>query len=159
MKVARRERAEVTPATRGGIQPFWELSRIRSEINRLFEEPYGLMTPSTSFFEGWSPAVDIYEDKDKYLVKAELPGLKKEDIEVSLDGNTLILSGERKRDEEKKEGEVYRSECYFGRFQRNLTLAQPVQEDKIQAQYKDGVLTVTLPKSEEGKPKHIPVKT
>jgi len=87
-----------------------------------------------------------------------LPGMKREDIDVALDGNTLTLSGERKQEEEKREGESYRSERYFGRFQRSITLPTEVQANKIEAAYKDGVLTVTLPKSEEAKPKQIPVK-
>ena len=85
--------------------------------------------------------------------------MRKEDIEVSLDGNTLTISGERKQEEEHKEGEMYRSERYFGRFQRSITLPTPADADKIQASYKDGVLTIICPKSEEAKPKQIQVKT
>jgi HSP20 family protein len=84
--------------------------------------------------------------------------MKKDDIDVSLDGTTLTITGERKEEEEKKEGENCRSERYFGRFQRSVTLPVPVQANGIDASYKDGVLTVTLQKSEEGKPKQIPVK-
>jgi len=160
MKLTRRERQErgaTTPYSRGGWPT--ELSRIRNEINRIFEDPFALAWPSTSFYEGWAPPVDIYEDKDKYIVKAELPGMKKEDINVSLDGNTLSISGERKHEEEKREGESYRSERYFGRFQRSVTLPAVVQADKIEASYKEGVLSVHLPKSEEAKPKQIQVKT
>ena len=139
------------------MAPFNELNRIRSEIDRFFEDPFSLVSPTTSFFEGWVPAVDVYEDKDKFSVKAELPGMKKEDLDIALQGNTLTISGERKHEEEKKEGENYRSERYFGRFQRSLTLPAPVDARKIQASYKDGILTITLPKSEEAKPKQIPV--
>ncbi len=153
----RQNRGALTPS-QGGSAPA-ELNRLRREIDRLFEEPFSFLAPSTSFFEGWTPAVDIYEDNDKYVVKAELPGMKKEDIDVSLDGNTLTISGERKQEEEKKEGENYRSERFFGRFQRSITLPTAVQADKIEATYKDGVLTLTLPKAEEAKPKQIQVKT
>jgi HSP20 family protein len=159
MKLARRERQD-----RGGLMPQsgfvpgFELNRLRREIDRLLEDPFNLLVPSTSFFEGWTPAVDIYEDKDKYVVKAELPGMRKEDIQVSLDGNTLTISGERKHEEEKKEGETYRSERYFGRFQRSVTLPAQVQANKVEANYKDGVLSVTVPKAEEAKPKQIQVK-
>ena len=149
----------MTPAAWGGQAPFSQLNRIRSEINRIFEDPFSLTAASTSFFEGWEPTVDVYDDKDKLTVKAELPGMKKEDITVSLDGNTLTISGERKHEEEKKDKETYRSERYFGRFQRSITLPQSVDAKGIQASYKDGVLTVTLPKSEEAKPKQIEVKT
>ena len=160
MKLLRRERGDRGATSgQGGSGPGLELNRLRHEIDRLFEEPFSSLAPSTSFFEGWSPAVDIYEDKDKYTVKAELPGMKKEDIDVSLDGDTLTISGERKEEAEKKEGEGYRSERFFGRFQRSVTLPTAVQSNKIEAAYKDGILTVNVPKSEEAKPKQIQVKS
>ena len=161
MKLIRRQRQDrgLTQSRGGGLAPFNDLNRIRSEIDRFFQDPFSALTQGTSFFEGWTPALDIYEDKDKYVVKAELPGLKKEDIDVSLEGNTLTISGERKQEEEKEEGDTYRSERYFGRFQRTVTLPAAVDASKIQATYKDGVLTVTVPKTEEAKPKQIEVKT
>ncbi len=157
MKLSRRERQES-----GGVAPSrsgFELNRLRREIDRLFEDPFGFLTPSTSFFEGWTPPVDVYEDKDKYVIKAELPGMRKEDIDVSLEGNTLTICGERKEEKENKGGESYRSERYFGRFQRSVTLPMSVQPDNVNANYKDGVLAVTLHKSEESKPKQIQVNT
>jgi HSP20 family protein len=161
MKLTRREKQDrgVAQSPSGSGGSVGHLSHIRNEINRLFEDPFSFLTPSTSFFEGWTPPLDIYEDKDKYVVKAELPGMKKEDIDVSLDGNTLILSGERKHEEERKEGESYRAERFFGRFQRTVTLPAAVQGNKIEATYKDGMLTITLPKSEDAKRKQIQVKT
>jgi len=102
--------------------------------------------------------VDDFEDKDNVIVKAELPGMKKEDIEVTLAGDMLSISGERKEEKESKDAENYRSERYFGRFQRSVTLPHQVDPNKIQASYKDGILTVTLPKSEEAKRKQIEVK-
>ena len=160
MKLIRRQKEASTPAARGGgLAPWSDLNRIRNEIDRLFEDPASLLTGSTSFFDGWTPAVDIYEDKDKYIAKAHLPGMRPEDIELSLEGSTLTISGERKREEEKREGESYRSEVYFGRFQRSVTLPARVDANKIQATYQNGVLTVTVPKSEEGKAKQIEVKS
>jgi HSP20 family protein len=157
MKLIRRQKqnqGDLTQSRGGGA----DLNRIRNEIDRLFQDPFSALTQGTSFFEGWTPALDIYEDKDKYVMKAELPGMRNEDIDVSLDGNTLTISGERKQEEEKKEGDTYRSERFFGRFQRSVTLPARVDASKIQAAYKDGVLTVTAPKSEEAKPKQIEVK-
>jgi len=161
MKLIRRERQDRGAVTRGqgGGTPNLELNRLRQQIDSLFEDPLSIFAPGTSFFEGWTPPVDVFEDKDKYAVRAELPGMKKEDIEVSLDGNTLTISGERTQEEEKKEGETYRAERFFGRFQRSITLPAPVQADKIEASYKDGVLTIRAPKSEEAKPKQIAVKS
>jgi len=154
MKLARRDQRD-----QGASAPYTELNRIRNEINRIFQDPFSMVTTSMSFFEGWEPTIDVYEDKDKLTVKAELPGMKKEDIAVSLEGSTLTVSGERKQEQEHKEGETYRSERFFGRFQRSITLSQQVDPKKIQANYKDGVLTITLPKSEEAKRKQIEIKT
>jgi HSP20 family protein len=109
-------------------------------------------------FEGWAPPVDVYEDKDKITVRAELPGMKREDIELSVVGTTLTISGERKQEQETGQGETYRAERYWGRFQRIVTLPTPVEQNKIQASYKEGVLTVACPKSEEAKRKQIEIK-
>lgn len=131
------------------------MTRLRDSLNRLFDYPeFGGM----DFFEGWQPAVDVQEDKDNFSVKAEMPGMKREDIDVSLHQNTLVLSGERKREEERKDEGYYRSERYFGKFQRSIPLPQAVDAQKIEARYRDGVLTVKLPKSEQGKAKQIDVK-
>jgi len=131
------------------------LARLRDRLDQLFEYPTWEQTP---FFEGWSPTVDIREDKDKLFVEAELPGMKKEDIDLSVHENSLVLSGERKTEEESKEGETYRSERYYGRFFRSIPLPYAVDAGKVEATYRDGVLRVTLPKSESAKPKQIEVK-
>ena len=160
--IRRRDRgnggALATSGRGGGGSPFNELDRIQDEINRIFEDPFSLATPSTGFFEGWAPSIDIYEDKDKVTIKAEVPGMKKEDIQITVNGNTLTISGERKHEERKKEGETFREERFFGRFQRSITLPAPVDPNRIQATYKDGVLTIECPKTEEAKPKQIQVK-
>lgn len=129
------------------------LNDIRDEIDRFFESPLS----RTSEFLGWTPAFDVYEEKDKYIVKAELPGMKKEDINVSLHDGNLIISGERKSETKSEGTEVYRAERYFGKFQRSVSLPPTVAAGKVAAEYKDGVLTVTLPKSEEAKPRQIEV--
>jgi len=134
------------------------LSSLRDEIDRLFEAPLAeLAQASQQLFSGWNPAVDMHEDKDHVYVRVELPGMKKEEIEVSLHEGALTISGERKRDTKHEEGEVYRAERFFGRFQRTVMLPSAVASDKVKAAYKDGVLTVTLPKTEEAKPKQIDV--
>jgi len=108
---------------------------------------------------GWAPALDAYEDKENFVVKAELPGMKREDIEVSLHEGSLSISGERKSETKHEDAETHRAERFFGRFQRTLTLPAAVAADKVKAEYKDGVLTVTLPKTEEAKPKRIDVSS
>jgi HSP20 family protein len=136
---------------------FGRLTNLREEIDRLFEAPLAELARSSQLLSGWNPAFDVYEDKDNLYVRAELAGMRKEDIDISLHNGSLSISGERKADESLKEAEVYRAERFFGRFQRTITLPTPVSVNKIKAQYKDGVLTVTLPKAEEAKPRHIDV--
>jgi len=140
--------------------PFRQLTSLREEIDRLFESPMAEMTQSShQFLNGWMPAVDLYQDKDHLYLKAELPGMNKEDIEISIHEGVLTLSGERKQDPKYDGAEVYRSERFLGRFQRTLSLPTLIETEKVKATYKDGMLYVTLPKAEESKPKHIEVKT
>jgi len=139
--------------------PFRRLSNLREEIDRLFESPMAELTQAShQFLNGWMPAVDVHEDEDNLHLKAELPGMKKDDIKISIHEGVLTLSGERKLDEKYKDAEVYRSERCLGRFQRTLTLPTMVNPEKVKATYRDGVLTVLLPKAEESKPKHIEIK-
>lgn len=137
---------------------FGRLSSLRDEIDRLFESPFNELARTSQILSGWTPALDLHEDKDRFIVKIELPGMKKEDINVSLHDGSLSISGERKNEEKYEESEVYRSERFFGRFQRTVSLPATVDAEEIKAQYGDGVLTVTLPKAEEAKPKQIDVQ-
>jgi HSP20 family protein len=130
---------------------------LRNEIDRLFDAPFSGLTDAPRFTTGWSPAFDVYENQDNFTVVAELPGVKKEDLAISLHEGRLSISGERKREEKSENTEVYRSERVFGRFQRTFTLPTAVTADKVTAKFTDGVLTVTLPKAEEAKPKQIDV--
>jgi HSP20 family protein len=130
------------------------LTDLRDEIDRFFESPLA----RTSEFLGWTPPFDVYEEKDGYVVKAEIPGMKKEDINVSIENGELVISGERKGETKGDGAEVYRAERYFGKFQRTVSLPATVSTKDVRAEYRDGVLTVTIPKSEEAKPKQIEVK-
>ena len=136
---------------------FGRLTSLRDELDRLFEVPFEQLARGAQLLSGWNPALDVYEDKDNVTVKAELPGMKREEIEVSLHDGALTISGERKSEHKHEDAEVYRSERFVGRFQRTVSLPSPVASDKVKAQYKDGILTVTLPKTEEAKPKQIDV--
>jgi HSP20 family protein len=139
--------------------PFIGLSTLRDEMNRLFDlSAPGLTGREDRLLGGWSPPLDVYQDKDHLFVKTELPGMKKEDIQISLHENTLTISGERKQEWEVKEGDAFRSERFFGRFHRSVTLPVPVQSGNVKAQYKDGILAITLAKAEEAKPKQIEVQ-
>ena len=126
---------------------FNRLSSLQDELSQLFEAP----------LTGWLPALDVQEDKDNFRVRVELPGLKREDIEVSLDDGAVVISGERKTETVGEGTEVHRQERYYGKFSRALTLPSAIAGNKVTAAYKDGILTVTLPKAEEAKPKTITV--
>ena len=140
--------------------PFRQLSTLRDEIDRLFESPLSSLTElSQPFSGGWAPAVDLYEDRDSFVFKMELPGMSKDQIDISLHEGVLSISGERKEEQKQEDAETYRSERYFGRFQRSVSLPTRVDADKVNASYKDGILTVTLPKSEEAKAKQIAISS
>jgi len=127
-------------------------------MSRLLEESfgrgYGPDSPAA-----WQPVVDIEEQPDKYAVQAELPGLKLEDIKITLNDNQLVIRGEKRRNEEKKDSTSHRVERVYGQFERAFKLSRAVQSDKIEAIYRDGVLEVSIPKAEEAKPREIAIKT
>jgi len=135
--------------------PLDRLASIRDEMDRLFD--FTWPTRDSGLFSGWSPALDVHDEKDNLVVQVELPGMKKDEIDISLHDGVLTVSGERKSEREQKEGETFRSERFFGKFQRSVTLPAQVDGDKVQATYKDGILIVSLPKAEAAKPKQIAV--
>jgi HSP20 family protein len=137
----------------------WDPSFFESPFNRLFEAwnvlPYG---EETLPLMKWTPACDIYETDKEIVVKAELPGVKKEFVNVSIENNLLTIQGERKFEEETKKENYHRVERAYGEFLRTFTLPAFVDTAKINAEFKDGILLLTLPKREEAKPKQIEVK-
>ncbi|MBC8552701.1 MAG: Hsp20/alpha crystallin family protein [Candidatus Brocadiales bacterium] len=106
----------------------------------------------------WSPRVDIVENDNEFLIKAEIPEVKKEDVKVSVDNGVLTLKGERKQEKEEKGKKFHRVERYYGSFTRSFTLPENVDESKIKATFKDGMLNLQVPKTEKAKPKAIDVK-
>jgi HSP20 family protein len=132
-------------------------ANLRDEINGLFDGPFWPTTMrQTQLFNGWTPALDIYQTNDDVVAVVELPGMRKEDIEISLHDGILTVGGERKS--ESSEGDkTTRSERFVGKFRRSISLPTRVDANKVSASYKDGILTVTLPKAEEVKPKQIQV--
>ena len=135
--------------------PFTNLEDLREEMNRIFDTS---LRRRGGLMEGaFSPAMDVVEEKDNYLVKADLPGLSKDDVSVTIQDNFLTVKGERKYDAEKKETNYYHRERVHGTFLRTIELPARVDAGKILATFRDGVLHVTLPKSEEAKPKEIKV--
>ncbi len=139
--------------------PLSEMASMRDRFNRLFDDslfPVGRGEESLGL-SAWNPSVDIYEDDDSIVIKAEIPGVDRDNVQVDLKGRVLTLKGERKNDSEVKEDRFYRREMSYGRFERAFTLPAEVDADKIKADFKDGVLKVQVPKPEEQKPKQITV--
>jgi len=137
--------------------PFREAISLRDAMNTLLQEsfirPTGLMTQ-----EDYAPLpLDVSETDDAFVVKSSLPGVRPEDVQITVQGNTLIIRGESKAEEEKKGEQWHLRERRFGRFQRSVTLPAPVSADRAQAHYENGVLTLTLPKAEEAKPRQIKI--
>jgi len=141
-------------------KPFREVSRLRREMDRLWEDYFGPGRRALQpFAEAWLPALDVSETGDKVTVKAEVPGMEAKDIEISMVGDTLTIKGEKKAEKEEKEESYHLVERSYGSFVRSIRMPAPVNADKIEASYKNGVLTVTCPKKEEVKPKAIEIKT
>jgi HSP20 family protein len=139
-------------------EPFRELAALQSEMSRWMSQVAGTGTPgnggSTS---SWLPAVDVWETDGELVLSFDLPGVEEDRISVELEDNVLTVSGERERAERSEGDRFYRYERRFGQFSRGVTLPQGVDEEKIQADYKAGVLEVRVPKPEEQKPRRIPV--
>jgi HSP20 family protein len=136
---------------------FRDLSEIQSEMNRLFDGLFGPPVRTAAPERVWTPAVDAYETRDELVVTAEVPGVQEQDVSVSITGDLLTLRGERAHTQEVKPESHYRAERWFGKFERTLPLPVPVQTDKVKASYRDGVLTIRLPKAEAVKPREIKI--
>ena len=139
--------------------PLKEMVTLREAMDRLFAESF--VRPGSAFpimgMEG--PAVDMYQTKDEIIVKAALPGLKPDDIDISVTGDILTIKGELKDEEKIEEGNYLRKERYFGQFVRELSLPTLVNSEKAKAEFEHGVLTLRLPKAEAVKPKSITIKS
>ena len=134
-----------------------DVSDIQSEVNRLFEGFFGRPSQGSRAERLWAPSVDMYETKDELVVAAELPGLTEKDIHLSIAGDMLTLRGERAWKQETKQENCYRGERWFGKFERSLPLPVPIQADQVKASYRDGVLTVKLPKADDIKSRDIKI--
>ena len=131
---------------------------LRDDLDTLLELPFlNGSTRQGQLFNGWTPALDLYQNNDNVVAIVELPGMRKEDIEISLHDGTLTIGGERKARTESNGDTAARTERFTGKFRRTITLPTRVDANKVNATYRDGILTVTLPKAEEAKPKQIQV--
>ena len=140
--------------------PFRNVAALQDRINRIFEESFSRTADLDDdiSMSAWKPLVDIYETDESIILKAELPGIKKDDVSVEVKDNVLTLKGVRTEEKEIKEKNYYRKERAFGTFSRAFNLQHRIQPDKIKARFKDGVLKIEIPKPEEEKPKQITVK-
>ncbi len=139
-------------------RPFGRLTPLRREMDNLWSRFFSDF-PVLRRHEGeWVPSVDVSEDKESYIVQAELPGMEAKDVNVSISGNMLIIKGEKKKEEEKKDEHHHSVERYYGSFQRSFQLPANVKTDKIDATFDKGVLKIALPKTEEAKKKEIEIK-
>ena len=142
------------------FDPFEDLTHLQHEVNRLFENnsrTTGRHGAEQVSARVWAPPVDIFEDQNEIIVKAELPGLKQEEFDIELTGDTLTLKGERKFEDTQRKDNYVRVERAYGSFQRSFTVGVPIQHDAVKASYKEGLLEIHLPKSEATKPKKVQV--
>jgi len=139
------------------MTPSEQLFQLREEIDRLFEAPFGDISRMGEFFNGWAPSLDLAEDKDNLVATVEIPGLSKENLDVSVHEGVLNISGERVREKGHETDEAHRRERVYGRFHRSISLPKPVKVESIKATYRDGILTVIMPKTEQAKPRQIEV--
>ncbi|MFN3966102.1 MAG: Hsp20/alpha crystallin family protein [Endomicrobiia bacterium] len=142
--------------------PFKELEEIRDAFDKFFGRSLALKRSEPSIFDStpWVPSIDMVDKKDSIVVKAEIPGADKKNIKVNLQDGVLTIKGEIKKEEEEKKENYYCSERYYGSFLRSIDLPVEVEKDKVKASYKDGVLTITLPKSKQAETKEteIPIE-
>ncbi len=137
-------------------EPFRGVATLQDQVNRLFNDVFE-RTGEESSLSAWAPAVDIYETERELVVKADLPEVDPKDLDIRVENNILSIRGERKFEKNVKEENYLRVERSFGSFARSFTLANTVNPDAIKAEYLNGVLTLTIPKREEAKPKQIKV--
>lgn len=140
-------------------EPFRDLVTTQESFNRLFNQTFSqLFEGSEPGVRTWTPTVDVYETEQNLVLKAELPGIDPKDLEVRVEDGTLYLRGERKTDRDLKEGNYHRIERSYGAFNRTFALPGSIDADRVAAEYKSGVLTLTIPKKEGAKPKTIKVQ-
>jgi HSP20 family protein len=138
--------------------PFRELRTMQDQMNRMLDMAWNREFGEELKEGMWQPPVDIYEDEHSVVIKAEVPDVEQKDIEVKIENGTLTLRGERKHSSDIRKENYYRVERYFGHFQRSFSLPQTIDQDKVQATCDKGILTITLPKREETKPKPISIE-
>jgi len=142
--------------------PLHELENISEQLNHFFGRKFPAKISSIDHpnfnFSQWSPAVDIIETSDAYIVKAELPEVRREDVHINVENGVLNIRGDKKQEKEEKNKKFHRTECFYGSFERSFTLPENTDESNVSAEFKDGVLNIYLPKTEKGKSKTFKVE-
>lgn len=144
-------------ATLVRMDPTRELDSLQSEFNRLFDGFFSTGAPAGSRVRRWLPAIDVSEDAENIMIRADLPGIAEDDVEIEIEDRVLTISGERESKVDRSEGTVHRLERSYGSFSRSLTLPDGVDADAVEARFDRGVLEVTIPKPEERKPRRIEI--
>ena len=144
--------------TRRPFENFQTLRRLNSVLDEAFSN-WPFQQESGSITSSWYPACDVFEDKDAVKIVAELPGVKPDDVKLSLENNLLTIRGEKKQEAEERSERVHRYERSYGTFERAFVLPSTVDGDKISAQYQNGILTILVPKAERARPREIPVRS
>ena len=144
--------------SRRPVENFQTLRRLNSVLDEAFAG-WPFQQESGSITSSWYPACDVFEDKDAVKIVAELPGVKPEDVKLSLENNLLTIRGEKKQEAEERSERIHRYERSYGSFERAFVLPSTVDGDKISAQYQNGILTILVPKAERARPREIPVHT
>lgn len=139
--------------------PIRDVATVQDEVERMFRQAFGGRDAAASSAGAWSPALDVEESEDAFTIHVELPGVRAEDVDVSLEADVLAISGERSFYDDRATDGFRRIERRFGRFHRSVRLPDRVAIDAVAAAYRDGMLTVTVPKAEEAKPRRIEVKS
>jgi HSP20 family protein len=160
--MANKESKEIVKPEPSRVQlPYWEWRDVDKWMDEVFRRPFslaGLPRMKVPELQEFNPSVDIFEDNSDVVLKAELPGMKKEDIDIRLTQDTITISGEKKKEEKIEKKDYHRWECVYGSFTRSFSLPADIQMDKVKSQFKDGILEVRMPKTETAKMKEIKVK-
>jgi HSP20 family protein len=136
--------------------PFRDVQALQDRVNRALFEPFGRLAPA-DFSTAWFPPVDIHEESDRVILRAEIPGVSRDDIDLNVENGTITLRGEKKQEKSTEGDGAYRLERFYGTFSRSFVLPTTIDPEKIKATCKDGVLEVVLPKAEEARPRKIKV--
>ena len=147
-----------TRPSRRGMSPWRDLRHIRDEMDRLIGSAFGRAEGEEAGEMGWTPETDLVERPDEFVITAELPGMRRDDVRVEMQDNALMIRGEKREERERREGRRHLLERRFGSFMRSVPLPESVDRDRIHAKFENGVLRVTLPKSEERRGREVKIE-